>query len=418
MATVTTPVGSSAATYERLDIVTKDGGSYMALKAVPAGTAVTSSSYWMLIAEKGEPGASWDEGGVHGVVPIANGGTGATTASAARTNLGVVSKSGDTMTGQLILDKTSLQINPSATTNYDIFRIATTEGAARLVQYKNSIYESFALPTHSSDSSKTYSLLTSKNVVTKAQGGTGNADGEATLATTTEASSSAGIYPVGVQSSNTSKLYRDTSITMTGGTITATTFNGNATSATTATTATSATTATKLATARAFSAKFQANATPTSTNFDGSANCQIIVQGTVPITQGGTGATTAANARTALGAYSASGGTISGNATVTGNVIIGGADSSSALYIKDPATTVSFRDENNSTVFALIRGANAGSVRSQNVTTNNYYTAYFPVPEASESNSNKYFPFMTKGTSDLTAGTSALGTNCIHLVYE
>ena len=43
---------------------------------------------------------------ITGTAAIANGGTGATTAADARTNLGVVSKSGDTITGTLVLSKT------------------------------------------------------------------------------------------------------------------------------------------------------------------------------------------------------------------------------------------------------------------------------------------------------------------------
>ena len=40
---------------------------------------------------------------LNGTVPISRGGTGATTAAAARSQLGVVSKSGDTMTGNLTI---------------------------------------------------------------------------------------------------------------------------------------------------------------------------------------------------------------------------------------------------------------------------------------------------------------------------
>ena len=72
------------------------------------------------------------------------------------------------------------------------------------------------------------------------QGGTGNTTGTATYATTTEDTSST-LYPVGVTSDATTTLKRDKSITMSGGTITATTFSGNATSATSAGSATKAT---------------------------------------------------------------------------------------------------------------------------------------------------------------------------------
>lgn len=59
-----------------------------------------------------------------------------------------------------------------------------------------------------------------------------------------------------------------------------------------------ANTATKLATARAITANL---ASSTAGSFDGSANITVGVTGTLPIANGGTGATTAAAARTALG---------------------------------------------------------------------------------------------------------------------
>lgn len=59
-----------------------------------------------------------------------------------------------------------------------------------------------------------------------------------------------------------------------------------------------ANTATKLATARTITANL---ASSTAGSFDGSANITVGVTGTLPIANGGTGATTAAAARTALG---------------------------------------------------------------------------------------------------------------------
>ena len=47
---------SASAAYAYLDLVSYQGSSYVALKAVPAGTLPTDTSYWMLSAEKGEPG--------------------------------------------------------------------------------------------------------------------------------------------------------------------------------------------------------------------------------------------------------------------------------------------------------------------------------------------------------------------------
>ena len=44
--------------YEKLDIVTKDGSSYIAVQDVPAGTLVTNTTYWQVMAEKGDNGSA------------------------------------------------------------------------------------------------------------------------------------------------------------------------------------------------------------------------------------------------------------------------------------------------------------------------------------------------------------------------
>ncbi len=64
-------------------------------------------------------------------------------------------------------------------------------------------------------------------------------------------------------------------------------------------------------------------ASTSSASFDGTANITPGVTGTLPIANGGTGATTASNARTNLGAFSSSGGTISGNVIINGTVAEG-----------------------------------------------------------------------------------------------
>lgn len=53
-----TPKGAwdSTATYTKLDLVSANGASYMALGDVPAGTAVSNTTYWMPIALKGDAG--------------------------------------------------------------------------------------------------------------------------------------------------------------------------------------------------------------------------------------------------------------------------------------------------------------------------------------------------------------------------
>lgn len=42
---------SSSATYAKLDVVSYNGSSYMAIKAVPTGTVPTNTTYWQLLAE-------------------------------------------------------------------------------------------------------------------------------------------------------------------------------------------------------------------------------------------------------------------------------------------------------------------------------------------------------------------------------
>lgn len=85
-----------------------------------------------------------------------------------------------------------------------------------------------------------------------------------------------------------------------------------------------ANTATKLATARTITANL---ASSTAGSFDGSANITVGVTGTLPIANGGTGATTAAAARTALGCapaytYSKTDLTAGSSALTTGTLYI------------------------------------------------------------------------------------------------
>ena len=49
---------SASVAYAYLDLVSYQGSSYAATRAVPVGTLPTDTSYWMLSAEKGEPGGS------------------------------------------------------------------------------------------------------------------------------------------------------------------------------------------------------------------------------------------------------------------------------------------------------------------------------------------------------------------------
>lgn len=100
--------------------------------------------------------------------------------------------------------------------------------------------------------------------------------------------------------------------TQTIATINASTYTGNSA------------TATKLATARTITANL---ASSTAGSFDGSANITVGVTGTLPIANGGTGATTAAAARTALGCapaytYSTTDLTAGSSALTTGTLYI------------------------------------------------------------------------------------------------
>ena len=55
---VCTPKGawSDATDYAVLDIVTDGGNAYLAKNAVPAGTALTNTSYWIKLVSKGDKG--------------------------------------------------------------------------------------------------------------------------------------------------------------------------------------------------------------------------------------------------------------------------------------------------------------------------------------------------------------------------
>lgn len=55
---------SSGAAYDFLDMVTKDGSSYLCIAedGAPAGTAVTNTTYWGQVAQKGDTGAQGPKG--------------------------------------------------------------------------------------------------------------------------------------------------------------------------------------------------------------------------------------------------------------------------------------------------------------------------------------------------------------------
>jgi len=96
-------------------------------------------------------------------------------------NIGAVAKSGDTMTGNLLIRKyyPNLYLYGDAG---ELVRIANnpTDGRLGLIQYVPSsnyqIYENYILPAPNVATSTQYAILTSKNAVTISQGGTGATD--------------------------------------------------------------------------------------------------------------------------------------------------------------------------------------------------------------------------------------------------
>lgn len=68
-----TPKGeyNNATTYQSLDLITYEGGSYLALKET-AGNLPTNNEYWQLIAEKGQDGTNGTNGtnGEDGYTPV------------------------------------------------------------------------------------------------------------------------------------------------------------------------------------------------------------------------------------------------------------------------------------------------------------------------------------------------------------
>lgn len=122
-----------------------------------------------------------------GTLAVANGGTGATTAATACANIGAVKKSGDTMTGGLTT--TGLMIKSSnlypalslrASEQDESSGSIASNASTRRIYFTNycsdSDYkEAFLTPTPTTGrtSDGAYNILTSKNAVTVAQGGTG-----------------------------------------------------------------------------------------------------------------------------------------------------------------------------------------------------------------------------------------------------
>ena len=111
-------------------------------------------------------------------VTVAQGGTGATTATEALQALGAVSKTGDTMTGQLTIRNAGIIYQTADGVETIRFGSNTTDGSQlHIWQYNptGTNYEYFKLPRATADvtTNTGYDILTSKDTVTIAQGGTG-----------------------------------------------------------------------------------------------------------------------------------------------------------------------------------------------------------------------------------------------------
>lgn len=127
---------------------------------------------------------------------IDQGGTGGSTAAAARANLGAVSKTGDTMTGDLTFNQFGVKIkgdwryldflDDSGNIAFR-FLMMTTSGNHNMHFMQRakdlSQYEIYHLPTVASSLSVNadYSFLTTKNLVSIVQGGTGASSAKAAL---------------------------------------------------------------------------------------------------------------------------------------------------------------------------------------------------------------------------------------------
>lgn len=160
---------------------------------------------------------------------------------------------------------------------------------------------------------------------------------------------------------------------------------------------------------------------------------------TVPVTKGGTGATTAAAARTALGitpenigALPVSGGSVTGPLTINDDVVI---DSDKVLYIKKTLDSVAYRSYlkpfnytiGSSYSTALIHYMNnvshaklmfneSGVYLRDDVNSKAYqiFGQHNPAAAATSVRSHLY----TYGTTDMTAGSSPLDTGKLYFCYE
>ena len=264
--------------------------------------------------------------GVTGTLPIANGGTGATTAANARSSLGItpanigaLATSGGTVTGETIFQKGmyvhSANGTSGATGFVNIAQFSLSGTTYQNVPLELTVYRrGTTAPTYlfiefSSANNADPGLASFK------YSGYGDSSSfymykSATSTWQLYIKKTESYDNIGIGSYTTNFAYMNVGITWKNGHASSVPSGSTAATYMSVGSASTATTATKLATARTI----RTNLASTSTaSFDGSANVTPGVTGTLPIANGGTGATTAANARSNLGIGSSATKSLSGS---------------------------------------------------------------------------------------------------------
>lgn len=171
-------------------------GVALAFRWTRGSTATTSSNdIWMSTLQDEESSTdvdwfAWTQIS-YDTLPVNKGGTNATTTAAALSNLGAVSKTGDTMTGALSVNSSNaiqLRLGQGGSYNSQVAVRAYANNTSSRTDFiqigsNGTNYEYYSLPsTQASVSSNTqYYILTTKTPVTIEQGGTGSATASGAL---------------------------------------------------------------------------------------------------------------------------------------------------------------------------------------------------------------------------------------------